>query len=210
MSSKSLFPQSCESSVIKSHCSPRSSSLRVLICLVALWWGWWQPPPRGLMPHAPWPRSAAVRVPVPAAGHCWPVPPQETLKHSKAGLVQSLWGLWVLVCRRFCLNPPSISAWYGVWFSMWFCPSYHLVGAFPLPLDVRYLSLVGSSILLLMVVQQGVAILEFLQKMSTHPFNRPSWIDPWSMGPRYDQWNLNTISNFILTIPTIIKKKKTA
>ena len=28
--------------------------------------------------------------PAPAAGHCWPVPPQETLKHSKAGLAQSL------------------------------------------------------------------------------------------------------------------------
>ena len=28
--------------------------------------------------------------PVPVAGYCWPVPPQETLKHSKAGLAQSL------------------------------------------------------------------------------------------------------------------------
>ena len=36
------------------------------------------------------PRSAAPRAPDPAAGHCWPVPPQETLKHSKAGLPQSL------------------------------------------------------------------------------------------------------------------------
>ena len=30
-------------------------------------------PPSGLMPHAAWPRSAAARSPVPAAGHCWPM-----------------------------------------------------------------------------------------------------------------------------------------
>ena len=41
-----------------------------------------------LMSHAAWPGSAAARAPVPVAGHCWPVPPQETLKHS--GLVQSV------------------------------------------------------------------------------------------------------------------------
>ena len=39
------------------------------------------------------PRTAAPRVPALAAGHCWPVPPQETLKHSKTGLAQSLLGL---------------------------------------------------------------------------------------------------------------------
>ena len=44
------------------------------------------------------PRSAAPRAPAPGAVHCWPVPPQETLKHSSS---QSLWGLWVLVCTRF-------------------------------------------------------------------------------------------------------------
>ena len=37
------------------------------------------------------PRSAAPRAPAQLSGHCWPVPPQETLKHSKAGLAQSLW-----------------------------------------------------------------------------------------------------------------------
>ena len=52
-------------------------------------------------------RSAVPRAPVPAAGHCWRSPPQETLKHSKADLAQSLWGL--LVHIRFCLSPPSIS-----------------------------------------------------------------------------------------------------
>ena len=36
------------------------------------------------------PRSAAPRVPAAVAGYCWPIPPQETLKHSKAGLAQFL------------------------------------------------------------------------------------------------------------------------
>src|SRR5574337_709059 len=40
--------------------------------------------PKGLLPHSA--RSAAARVLVPVAGHCWPVPLQETLKHSKADL----------------------------------------------------------------------------------------------------------------------------
>ena len=52
----------------------------------------------------------------PPAGHCWPVALQETLKHSKTGLAQSLWGLWVLVCIKFCLNPPSVCSGYQVWF----------------------------------------------------------------------------------------------
>ena len=53
------------------------------------------------------PRSAAPRAPATAAGPWRSKTPQETLKHSKAGLVQSLWGL--LVCTRFCLSLPSIS-----------------------------------------------------------------------------------------------------
>jgi hypothetical protein len=32
-----------------------------------------------------------ARVPVPAADSCWPVPPQEILKHSKIDMAQSLW-----------------------------------------------------------------------------------------------------------------------
>ena len=35
-------------------------------------------------------------------------------RHSNPGLAQSLWGLWVLVCTRFCLGPPSIFGRYGV------------------------------------------------------------------------------------------------
>ena len=44
------------------------------------------------MPHATPPRTAAARVPVPMPGNCYPRPPQETLKHSQAGLAQSLVG----------------------------------------------------------------------------------------------------------------------
>ena len=58
----------------------------------------------------------APRAPAPAAGHCWPAPPQEILNHSKTGQTQSLWGLWILVHSRFCLVPLSISGRYGVWF----------------------------------------------------------------------------------------------
>ena len=41
------------------------------------------------------PGSAAPRAPAPVASHCRPIPLQEILKHSKAGLAQSLWGLLV-------------------------------------------------------------------------------------------------------------------
>ena len=58
---------------------------------------------------------------------------------------------------------------------MHFCPSYHLAGASPLPLDVGYLYLVGSNILLWMVVQQLAAILEFSQEeMSAGSSTLPS------------------------------------
>ena len=53
-----------------------------VVCSVVLWWGL----------HAASPRSAAARAPVPMAGHCWPVTPQETFKHSKAGLTEPLVG----------------------------------------------------------------------------------------------------------------------
>ena len=49
-------------------------------------------------------------------------------------------------------------------------PLLPFTGAFSLSLDVGYLFLVGSSILLLMVVQQLVVILVLWQEMSAHPF----------------------------------------
>ena len=60
------------------------------------------------------PRSAVPRAPDPATGHWWPLPSQETFKHSKAGLAQSLWSL--LVHTKFWLNLPCFSGRYGVWF----------------------------------------------------------------------------------------------
>ena len=59
-------------------------------------------------------KTAAPRVPAPAADHCQPMPLQETLKHSKAGMAQSLWE--ILVHTRFFLSPLSISGRYGAWF----------------------------------------------------------------------------------------------
>ena len=90
--SKSLFTQSCESSggflvVLMATSSKRAYAK---------------------------PMSVAPRAPAPVAGHCWLIPPQDTLKDSKAGLAQSLWSL--LVGTRFCLSPPRMSGGYGVWF----------------------------------------------------------------------------------------------
>ena len=52
---------------------------------------------------------------------------------------------------------------------------HHLLGASPLALDMGYLFLVGSNILLLMVVQQWVPILEFsLEKMTTRHSTLPA------------------------------------
>ena len=55
----------------------------------------------------------------------------------------------------------------GFYFNMTATFSYGLV-FFPLPLNVRYLFLVGSNILLLMTVQKLVAILMSLQEKSVH------------------------------------------
>ena len=53
---------------------------------------------------------------------------------------------------------------------MRFHPSYHLAEASHVLLDMGYHFLVGSKTLLLMVVQQQVVLLEFLQeKMNTYP-----------------------------------------
>ena len=112
--------------------------------------------------------------PCPCSGHFWPVPLQETLKHSKAGLAQSLWGL--LMHTRFCLSPLSISGGFGFDSKSSFAPPPVLLGL-PLCLWMWAISffLVGSSILLLMVVQQRVVILEFSQeKMSSCPSTLPS------------------------------------
>ena len=61
---KSLFPQSCVSSGSSMVGLMVTSSKRAYAI----------------------PRSAAPRAPVPVAGHCWPGPPQETLRHSSVSV----------------------------------------------------------------------------------------------------------------------------
>ena len=101
-------------------------------------------------------------------GHCWPIPPQETLKTqfwlNLCGVSRSwcaeglfepfkcLWQAWALILNE--ISPFLPSCW-GF--------------SFACRCGVSFL-LVGSNILLLTVVQQRVVILEFSQeKMSTCP-----------------------------------------
>ena len=110
--SKSLFPQSCVSSVIKSHWPPKSNSLGVLspfarspgwksvvgprtfftvreflwhncpsVCGLSAWWLCGQVNGNLIQEgfcHRLCDQVAALRAPAPVAGHCWPIPPQET------------------------------------------------------------------------------------------------------------------------------------
>ena len=57
------------------------------------------------------PRSTAPRAPAPVAGPCWPVPLQETLKHSSGSVSVESPG-----AHKVCLSPLSVSDGYGVWF----------------------------------------------------------------------------------------------
>ena len=66
--SKSLFPQSCVS----------SGTSMVGLMVTSSKWAYAKP------------KSATLRAPAPAAGHCWHIPPQDTLRHS---LVKS-WLKW--------------------------------------------------------------------------------------------------------------------
>ena len=51
--------------------------------------------------------------PCPAAGHCWPVPPQDILKHSSGSVSVGSLGPGA---HKVCLSLPSVSGRYGVWF----------------------------------------------------------------------------------------------
>ena len=59
------------------------------------------------------PKSAAPRASASAAVHCWPIPPQEMLKHSSVSVSVGSLGSGV---HKVCLSPLSISGGYGVWF----------------------------------------------------------------------------------------------
>ena len=54
-----------------------------------------------------------VWAPIPVADHCWPVPPQEMLKHSSVSVSVGSLGPGV---HKVCLSPLSISGGNGVWF----------------------------------------------------------------------------------------------
>ena len=88
--SKSLFPQSCVSSGSSMVGLMATSSKRTYAI----------------------PRSAATRAPTPEAVHCWPVTPQETLKHSCVSV--SAWSLDPGV-HKVCLSALSISGGNRVW-----------------------------------------------------------------------------------------------
>ena len=91
VSSKSLFPQSCVSSGGSVVGLMATSSKRAYAI----------------------PRSTAPRAPAPAAGHCWPVSPQETLKHSSGSVsVRSLGP----GAHKVCLSSSGVSGRYRVWF----------------------------------------------------------------------------------------------
>ena len=76
------------------------------------------------------PRSAVPRAPAPAAGHCWPILPQETLKHSSV-LVSvgslgpgaykfylspsSLWKIWDLILNVIL---PLLPSYWGFSFAL--------------------------------------------------------------------------------------------
>ena len=77
----------------------------------------------------------------PMAGHCWPVPPEKTLKHSKAGLTQCfvgspgpgepkvlfepskhLWWVWGLILNA--ISPLLPSSWRGGGIFFWWDPTF--------------------------------------------------------------------------------------
>ena len=89
--SKSLFPQSCVSSGGSMVGLIVTSSKRAYAI----------------------PKSAASRAPVPMAVHSWPVPPQDTLKHSSVSVSVGSLGPGVL---KICLSPLRVSGGYAVWF----------------------------------------------------------------------------------------------
>ena len=76
-------------------CPPRVYFPSPVEVLAALWWGLWQPRPRGLMPHS----GLLHREPLPLRQAT--ADPDLQRRHSYTVLPQSLWGPWVLVCIWF-------------------------------------------------------------------------------------------------------------
>ena len=83
---------------------------------------------------------------------------------------ESFFGIIIL---KFVGHP---ACGYGIWLLSWWHPSYHLTVISSSSLDVGYLFLMDSSVLLSLTVQQLVAILVLShKKMSAHPSTLPSW-----------------------------------
>ena len=103
-------------------------------------------------------------------------------------LSQQLKNLFGIIVLQFLCHPP------GRWdlILSWLCPSYHLIEASPLSLDVEYLFLMGFCVLLSMVVQQLVVILVFSQKkMRTCPSSLLYWNNPLEILPLLYKQSIN-------------------
>ena len=85
-----------------------------------------------------------------------------------------LWYYYSPVC-----GSPTLQIWDLI--LSWLCPSYHLTEASSLSLNVKYIFLVGSSILLSMVVQKLIVILMLLmEEMSARPSTLPLELEFYS------------------------------
>ena len=91
VTSKSLFPQSCVSSGGSMMGLMVISSKRAYAI----------------------PKSAVPRAPSPEVSHCWPIPPQDTLKHSSDSVSLGSLGPGA---HKVCLSPLSVSGGLEVWF----------------------------------------------------------------------------------------------
>ena len=125
-----------------------------------------------LQEEEPWgflaiPKSAAPRVPVPVAVHCWPIPPQQTFKHSSVSVCgilgswcaqglfepsEHLWREWGLILN---VNSPLQQSCWGFSFalghgvSLHSCSSAYLLNGVSLTLAVGdLLSAAGSRALM--------------------------------------------------------------
>ena len=101
---------------------------------------------------------------------------QETLKHSKEGLAQSLWGPGE---PKVLFEPSERLRWVWGFILNSILPLLLSLWDFFFALGHVVSFLVGSNILLLMVVPQCIVTLEFSQeKMSAHPSTPPSCQGP--------------------------------
>ena len=133
---KSLFPQSCVSSGRVGLMVTSSKRAYVI------------------------PRSATPRVHAPVAGHCRPVPLQETLKHFWLSLC-GVSGSW---CTQGLFEPSEHLWWVRGLILNVISPLLPCRWSFSFALDVGYLFLVESNSLQSMVVHQWVVVLEFSQE----------------------------------------------